>query len=180
MKSLGITAGLVIACLLFADGIAQERGNDEPRVSPNASVTQTIGTTIAEVTYGRPSVNDRVIFGELEPFDKVWRTGANEATTITFSDDVMVEGEVLSAGTYGLFSIPGEEQWTIIFNDVVEQWGAFDYQESEDVLRVEVDAEESHYLEQMMIYFDNITESGANLVIHWDETRVPVLIEIQE
>lgn len=178
MKSIGMI--VVSAVFLFAGNVtAQERANDEPRVSPNAEVSQTIGTTEVYITYGRPSVNDRVVFGELEPFGEVWRTGANEATTISFSDDVNVEGENLSAGTYGLFTIPGEDQWTIIFNNIPNQWGAFNYEESEDVLRVQVEAEESHYLEQMMIYFDEVTDTSANLVIHWDETRVPVQIETQ-
>ncbi|MEX0648038.1 MAG: DUF2911 domain-containing protein [Balneolaceae bacterium] len=179
MKSIGMIAVLVSSVFLLAgNATAQERANDEPRVSPNAEVSQTIGTTEVYVTYGRPSVNEREIFGGLEPFDVVWRTGANEATTISFSDDVVIEGETLEEGIYGLFTIPGEDgQWTIIFNNVSEQWGAFNYEDSEDVLRVEVNAEDSHFLEQMMIYFEDVTESSANLVIHWDETKVPVQIE---
>lgn len=177
MKSILLTTAIFLAGFIFSTtAIAQERGNDEPRVSPNAAVSQTIGTTNIDVTYGRPSVNDRVVFGELVPWNAVWRTGANEATTITFSDDVMIEGEMLEAGTYGLFSLPTEDGWEIIFNNP-DQWGAFDYDETQDVLRVNVDAEEGQYMEQMMIYFENISEDMGHLVIHWEETKVPVEIQ---
>lgn len=177
MKSRMITLVTIIAALMTVQtAIAQERGNQEPRVSPNAAVSQTIGTTEVDVTYGRPSVNHRTIFGGLVPWDEVWRTGANEATTITFSDDVMIEGETLEAGTYGLFTLPTEMGWSVIFN-TPEQWGAFDYDETQDALRVDVSPEESFYIEQMIIYFENIQENSGNLVIHWDETKVPVRIE---
>lgn len=178
MKSVGLI-GLAAVIFLLADpAAAQERGNDEPRVSPNAAVSQTIGTTIVEITYGRPSVNERVIFGDLVPFDEVWRTGANESTVISFSDDVQIEGEPVEAGTYSLYTLPGEEQWSVIISNKLS-WGT-QYEEAEDVLRVQVDAEDSHYLEQMMIYFEEVTDTSANLVIHWDETRVPVRIETAE
>lgn len=178
MKSVGLI-GLAAVIFLLADpAAAQERGNDEPRVSPNAAVSQTIGTTIVEITYGRPSVNERVIFGDLVPFDEVWRTGANESTVISFSDDVQIEGEPVEAGTYSLYTLPGEEQWSVIISNKLS-WGT-QYEEAEDVLRVQVDAEDSHYLEQMMIYFEEVTDTSANLVIHWDETRVPIRIETAE
>lgn len=181
MRLLIISISIALAgCFMLTDNLnAQERGGEDPRVSPDAAVSQTIGLTEVSVTYGRPGVNNRDIFAldGLVPFDEVWRTGANEATTITFSDDVRVEGEVLDAGIYGLFTIPGEDNWTIIFNRIANQWGAYDYEESEDVLRVEVNPEESHYMDQMMIYFEEVTESSGDLVIHWDHTRVPVTIE---
>lgn len=180
MKSLILSITFVFAGFFMADTIhAQERGGEDPRVSPDAAVSQTIGLTEVSVTYGRPGVRDRDIFSidGLVPFDQVWRTGANEATTITFSDDVRVEGEPIQAGIYGLFTIPQEDQWTIIFNRIANQWGAYDYDEAEDVLRVEVTPEESHYVDQMMFYFENITEESGNLVFHWDDTKVPVTIE---
>jgi hypothetical protein len=154
---------------------AQERTTDRVFASPNAAVSQTIGLTIVEVTYGRPSVRGRVIFGDLVPFGEVWRTGANESTAITFSDDVMVNGEELEAGTYSLYTIPGSNEWTIIFNDKLS-WGT-QYDEREDVVRISAVPEETHPMEQMLIYFENITAESGDMYIHWDDVRVPVTIE---
>ncbi len=154
---------------------AQERGNDSPRVSPNASVSQTIGTTVVTVTYGRPGVRDRQIFGGLVPYNEVWRTGANESTAITFSDNVMVEGESVPAGTYSLYTIPGEEEWALILNNNLS-WGT-EYDSSMDQVRVMAEPEDASAVEQLMIYFEDISEESGNMVIHWDEIRVPIRIE---
>ncbi len=154
------------------------RATDEARVSPNALLGQTIGTTNVFISYGRPSVRDRVVFGELVPYGEVWRTGANEATVIHVAGDVTVEGQRLPAGTYGLFTIPGEETWTVIFNGGSEQWGSFNYDESQDVLRVEVAPEAGAKTELMTFGFENVTETSADLVLSWDEVRVPVTIEV--
>jgi len=154
---------------------AQERTTDSVQASPNAAVSQTIGTTVVSLTYGRPSVNDRDIFGGLVPFDSVWRTGANESTAITFSDDVLIEGEPVEAGTYSLYTLPGEDMWSIIINDKLS-WGT-QYDMNEDVLRVEVEPEESSTMEQMMIYFENISADSGHMIIHWADTRVAVQIE---
>lgn len=169
------TAAILIALFFAVDSAAQERTTDRVLASPNASVSQTIGLTNVSLTYGRPSVRDREIFGGLVPFNRVWRTGANESTAITFTDDVLIEGERVEVGTYSLYTIPGEETWTIIINDKLS-WGT-QYDENEDVLRVEVDAEESHFMERLMIYFENVTEESGDLVLHWDETKVNVQIE---
>lgn len=150
-----------------------DRGNTVPRVSPNSLVGQTIGVTEVRVTYGRPSVRGREIFGGLVPFDEVWRTGANEATTISFTTPVHIEGESLEAGTYGLFTIPGPDQWTIIFNNEPNQWGAYNYDSSEDALRVQVEPESAPSQEMMTFSFDNATDSTATCILHWAETRVP-------
>jgi hypothetical protein len=171
-------AAISVALLVALPATAQERSNDSAKASPNAAVTQTIGTTQVSLTYGRPSVNDRVIFGDLVPYDRVWRTGANESTAITFSDDVLIEGEPVSAGTYSLYSVPGEETWSIIINDKLS-WGT-QYDVSEDVLRVDVDAEESFFVEQMLIYFEDISAESGNMVIHWADTKVSVQIEPAE
>lgn len=179
MKSILITVVLCMAGLVAVNmAVAQERGNEEPRVSPNAAVSQTIGTTVVEVTYGRPSVNDRLIFGGLVPWDEVWRTGANESTVVVFSDDVTVEGEPVEAGTYSLYTLPMENNtWTIILNHKLS-WGT-QYDEAEDYIRVDVEAEEAPYVEQMIIYFENVGENSGNMVIHWDDTKVPVRIDTQ-
>ena len=170
---------LFLGVLFVAPANAQERGNDEVRVSPNAAVSQTIGTTEVRLTYGRPSVDGRTIFAEdgLVPFGEVWRSGANEATTISFSDDVTVQGEPLSAGTYSVYTIPGPDSWTIIFNDVANQWGT-EYDESEDVLRVEATPESGPQVEMMMFYFENVDDTSGTCVLHWNETRVPFEIQV--
>ncbi len=167
-----ILAGLIIYLIAAPGAIAQDRAHDDIRVSPNAVVSQTIGTTEVTITYGRPAVRDRDIFGELVPFDEIWRTGADEATTITLSDDVKVEGEPLEAGTYSLFTIPQEEgPWTVIFNQVADQWGAYNYNPDEDALRVRVEPEETFHMEQIMFYFEDIAEDSGKLMLHWDDVK---------
>ncbi len=155
---------------------AQERGSEEARVSPNAAVSQTIGTTEILITYGRPGVNDRDVFGGLLPFGEVWRAGANESTVIVFPENVTVEGEPLEAGTYSLFTIPGENEWTIIFSSKLS-WGT-QYEKSEDVLRVQVEPVEAPPMEQLMFYFEDVTDHSAEIVLHWSDTKVPFTIEL--
>ena len=175
------TACLFVACLIFSPAAsAQVRSSESVRSSPNAVVGQTIGTTDVTITYGRPAVRDRVIFGELVPFDTVWRTGANEATTITFSRDVTIEGEPLAAGTYGLFTIPRQNgEWTIIFNSTAEQWGAYRYEPGEDVLRVNVTATEAPHTEQMQFLFEDAEGSSGKVVLSWKDVRVAFRIDEQ-
>ncbi len=176
MKSTTISFFTILLALLMINTVeAQERQTDRPMASPNAAVNQTIGLTEVEVTYGRPSVRDRVIFGDLVPFSEVWRTGANESTVISFSDDVLIEGEHVEEGIYSMYTIPEEDRWTIIINEKLS-WGT-QYDPDYDVLRVDVDAHDSHFLEQMMIYFEDIDEDQGTLVIHWADTKVPVTIE---
>lgn len=147
-----------------------------PRVSPDAIVGQTIGLTEVRIIYGRPSVRGRTIFGDLVPFDEVWRTGANEATAISFSTPVRIKGKSLDAGTYGLFTIPGTDEWTIIFNNEPEQWGAYNYDSEQDALRVEVEPESAPTQELMTFSFDNVTDSTATCLLRWAEARVPIEI----
>ena len=172
---------LALLILASSPALAQERGNEEPRNSPNAAVSQTIGTTEVRITYGRPSVNDRTIFADdgLVPYGEVWRTGANEATTFSVSDDVMIEGEALSAGTYSLYTLPGENTWTIIFNNVANQWGT-NYDESKDALRVEVSPEPGPQVEMMMFYFEKVTDTSGTCVLHWADVRVPFEIQVAD
>ena len=153
------------------------RASDEVRPSPNAVVGQTVGTTDVLITYGRPSKRERVIFGELVPYGEVWRTGANEATTFSVSKDVRIEGQPLSAGRYSLHSIPTEDGWTLIFNHAAEQWGSYEYDATQDALRVEVEAEEGDDVEMMSFWFEDVTDSSAEVVLAWDEMRVPFTIE---
>ena len=168
---------LLTFSLLASISYAQERGNDSPRVSPNASVSQTIGTTEVSVTYGRPAIKQRSYFAddsELAPLGSWWRTGANESTVITFSDAVLFGGEEVEAGTYSLYTIPGEEKWTIILNDKLS-WGT-QYDMAEDYLRIQsanVD-NDAPMIERFSIYFDNLSEDSAHLNLHWGSTKVAV------
>lgn len=180
MKKLIISTKTLLAALILVGltttAMAQERGNSEARVSPNASVSQTIGTTEVSITYGRPSVNDRDVFGGLQAFGEVWRTGANESTAITFSDDVMIEGQKLEAGTYSLYTVPGQDEWTIIINSKLS-WGT-QYDKSQDVMRVTTTPQEAQYVEQFMIYFEDVTNNSAECVLHWQNTKVPFTIKV--
>jgi hypothetical protein len=155
---------------------AHTRGNDNTRPSPNAAISQTIGTTHITVTYGRPGVKGRTILGDLVNYDNVWRTGANESTVVTFPTDVTIEGQSLKAGTYSLYTIPDQDEWTIVFNEKIS-WGT-QYDKSKDILRVDVDAESAPSMEQFMIYFQNVTDTSAEAILHWDETKVPFTIEV--
>jgi hypothetical protein len=121
------------------------------------------------IDYGAPSVKDRVIWGGLVPYDKVWRTGANEATTVEVDKDVIINGNELSAGKYALFTIPSEEKWTLIFNSEYNQWGAYKYDPAKDVLKVEVPISNGDFQEQMVISVED-----ATLRIHWEKVMVSV------
>jgi hypothetical protein len=146
-----------------------------PSPSPSATLEQRVGLTDITLEYSRPGVKGRTIFGDLVPFDKIWRTGANMASKITFSDDVKIEGKDLQAGSYALFTIPGRDKWTVIFSSNPDQSGLAQYKESEDVLRVSVIPEKTdRKMETFTIGINDITDSGATLWIMWDHTAVPV------
>lgn len=173
---------LLLACvaMLAVPALAQERDATIPRVSPNASTAIQLGVTQIKAHYGAPSVRDRTIFGELVPYGEAWRTGANEATTVSFSTDVRVEGQELDAGTYMLATIPGQDSWTVIFNSQAEQWGTYQYDPAHDVLRVTVSPRAAPARETMAISFDNVDATGqtdgVDLIIHWADVAVPVRI----
>lgn len=178
MKQLAfIVLTFVLVLIQLVPAFAQQE-KKEPRPSPNASVSQVIGFTDVAVTYCRPGVKGRVIWGELVPYDKVWRTGANEATTITFSDDVTIEGQKVPKGKYGLFTIPTKTTWTVILNKVAEQWGAYQYKPDQDVLRVTVTPKAGAFQERMLFTFENLTNNSAELVLSWEKLQVPVKIEV--
>ena len=154
------------------------------RVSPKATVSQTIGFTNITINYSRPGVKARKIWGNLVPYDKVWRTGANEATKITFSSDVLINGKKLLAGTYSFFAIPEEKEWTLIFNKVANQWGAFTYNELRDALRIKVKPVKNNFQEWLEYTFSdmNIQSSGktnsAIINLMWDKLKVPFKVEV--
>jgi len=128
--------------------------------------------------YSSPGVKDRVIWGELVPYDEIWRTGANEATTIEFSGDVMIEGNKLAAGKYGLYTIPGKDEWTFIFSKQTNLWGTGGYKQEEDALRVKVKPMEAPFCERMHFMFRDVKDDSAKVMLHWEKLMVGFMITI--
>jgi hypothetical protein len=145
-----------------------------PRVSQKAIVSQTLGLTDITLVYSRPGVKQRAIWGELVPYDKPWRTGANEATTFTVTGEIQVEGKKLPAGTYSFLTIPTKEEWTVVFSKQKELWGAFDYKPDEDALRVTVKPQSADHEEWMRLSFENLTPNSAELHLRWEKLDVPI------
>lgn len=140
--------------------------------SPRKEMKGTIGGVEITIDYGSPSVKGRTIWGDLVPFDKVWRTGANKATSITFSSDAMVNGQKIAAGTYGLFTIPGEEEWVIIFNNNSDMWGSGDYSEDQDALRVNAQPAMKEAAHETM----DFVVDGDDVLLKWDKLAVPFTV----
>jgi len=172
---------LVAVVALSASGLhAQEAKKVEfPQPSPLASVKERVGVTDVSIEYSRPSVRERKIFGGLVPFGEVWRTGANAATKVTFSTDVKLGGAAVPAGSYALFTIPAESEWTVILSKVVDdQWGSYAYDQKDDQARVKVKpVAVAEPLETMTISLQDVRAGKANLVIAWDKTKVPIAID---
>ena len=177
------------------------------RPSQKASVMQTIGVTDITITYSRPAVKGRTIFAEapasmasrakgegtldnqnerqkgepIVPWDHVWRAGANEATMFVVTDDVLINGQPLKAGTYSLHTVPGKEEWTIIFNNDAGQWGSFTYDEKKDALRVKTKPQAVSENQEFLMYsFDPVTDNSAQVNIRWEKTRVPFTVEVKD
>ncbi|MGN6179942.1 MAG: DUF2911 domain-containing protein [Mucilaginibacter sp.] len=166
---------IVIACLFSGAAMAQMDSNGKEKkapLSPRDSVSGTIKGTMISINYGSPSVRGRKIWDDLVPYGKVWRTGANEATRFTTDKEITVEGKTLPAGTYGFFAIPSANQWTIIFNSVANQWGAFKYDSTKDVLRVTVTPKKAGKHERLVY---KINSKGFEL--DWAELAVPVRVD---
>jgi len=144
-----------------------------PQPSPKANVMQVVGVTEVSVTYSSPGVKGRVIWGDLVPFDEVWRTGANSATEISFSTAVQVAGNPVKAGKYALFTIPGRDNWTIILNSNEGQWGSTNYKKELDVIRFTVRPSISERLQERMNFAVELTgEDRADVVLRWEKMRV--------
>lgn len=172
--------GLLI-CLLAGFQFAQAQ-IDMPQASPRAILQTKVGLTDVTVDYSRPGLKgrDKKIFGDLIPYGEVWRTGANESSKVTFKDSVKIDGKVLPAGTYALYTIPGANEWTVIFSNNTELWGDNGYQQSDDALRVNVKPQTIPYpKETFTIDFAEYTNNGANLTITWDNTQVVVPVEAE-
>ncbi|MGB7845123.1 MAG: DUF2911 domain-containing protein [Candidatus Acidiferrum sp.] len=147
-----------------------------PLLSQRGVVTQTIGLTRVTINYCRPLVGGREIFGKTVPYGKVWRAGANENTTIAFSDDVTVEGKPLAAGTYGLHLIPDKDQWTVILSKNSTSWGSFSYDQKEDALRVTVKPKPSEMVETLTFTFDEVKPDSVAATLRWERVAVPFLV----
>lgn len=152
-----------------------------PQASPAAKVEQRIGLTDVTLTYGRPSTKGRKIFGGLEPYGAVWRTGANGATTIQFSTDVKFGDTEVPAGKYELFTVPGEKEWTVILNTASGEWGAYTHDPEKDVARVPVKPVTlSTPVETLALSFTDLKPAGANFTLEWERTRVvvPIVVDV--
>lgn len=177
-------AGLVafIASTTFAAGLSGQSDVSPfriPTTNPAAEVHQLIAATSVEVSYHRPRVRGRVVFGSLVPWGKVWRTGSDNATRITFGTEVTLGGQEVAAGTYELFSVPGPDEWTIVLQEDHSQWGSYSYDAANDLVRVRArPLPLDHLVESFTISVDDVTNTSAFLNISWDRTRVSVPIEV--
>lgn len=166
--------GSTAAILFLAFSLSAQAQSKEKRTSPPEKASATIMGNEVTVEYSSPSKKDREIFGELVPYGKVWRTGANEATTITLGGDMKVEGTLVKAGKYALFTVPGESSWEIIINEVWDQWGAYNYENDKDVARFTV--EPSKLKEPVENFAIEVNESGQ-VTMKWDQTAVSFMVE---
>src|SRR5438105_6073781 len=179
--ALGLVVGLGVlagnAGAQFKNG-SQPTELNIPRVSQRGTVSQRIGLTDITITYHRPAVGGREIWGKTVPYGKVWRAGANENTTITVSSDVSVEGKPLAAGTYGLHTIPDKDQWTVIFSKNSTSWGSFSYDEKEDALRVNVKPHAAEPFELLTYTFEEIKPDSATATLRWEKLAVPLHVSV--
>jgi hypothetical protein len=182
MKNLSVIqffkTSLLVGLVLFCSFVSVAQETTKAPASPPATATAKIGAADVTIKYSSPSVKGRKIWGELVPYGQVWRTGANEATTITFSKDVTIEGQPLKAGTYALFTVPAEKEWTIVFNKTAKQWGAFKYEQAQDALRVKVKPITSVTMNERMKI--DVTPKGKNagvVTIMWENIAVPFTVK---
>jgi hypothetical protein len=157
---------------------AQSAVLDLPRDSQHARVIQRVGITDITINYHRPLVKGRKVWGGLVPYGQVWRAGANENTTIEFTDPVSVEGKPLAKGIYGLHMLPTENEWTIIFSKAAASWGSFTYNQSEDALRVSVKPQAGEMREALGYDFDEVTPNSAVVTMRWEKLAVPFKVEV--
>lgn len=167
MKLMKSVSFLALSLMVLFTATAQKDKSKRP--SPPAQVSAEVGSAKVIIDYSQPSKKGREIFGGLEKYGKVWRTGANESSWIEVSEDVKVEGETLPAGKYALFSIPGEDEWVIIFNKKWDGWGSYEYKEKDDVLRVTVKPSSTD--EVVEVFNIDLADNG-DVTLAWDQTKV--------
>lgn len=184
MKTLRLRVGVPVAALVAIHlaatdtSLAQQPAN-LPRPSPDATVSQMVGVTKVSIQYSSPGVMGRKIWGDLVPYGEVWRTGANENTTLTFSTPVKINGSELPAGTYGLQTLPTQEDWTVILSKDADLWGAFKYKPENDALRFQVTPQTvADSMERMAFTFEDTTDTSSNVVLRWEKLRVSFKIEV--
>jgi len=172
---------IILTLLLFTVNLGFSQINT-PRVSPASEVEQMVGLTEIEIEYSRPSIRGREVFGNLVPFGKVWRTGADNSTKISFDTDVIISGKTIQSGTYSIFSIPNKESWEIIFYSDVELWGVpRDWSENKIVFSSMFDVKKlkkSNTVETFTISFNDLTNNDVNMCISWENTSVEIKIEV--
>ena len=172
MKKLFFTA---LAAMVICSTATYAQELKLPASSSTQSVTQEFGLSTIKLTYARPNVKNRKVFGGLVPYGEVWRTGANSATVLTFSDEIKIEGTSVPAGEYALFTIPGESEWTIILNKDSKIWGAYEYKQANDVFRFKVKPGKlAAKQETFTISFEDVLPTSCKMVLSWDNTSVPV------
>ncbi len=177
MKKISLTL-LILVAVLCCTVQAQLK---LPPASTTQFIIQDLGVHQVSVIYQRPSVKGRVVFGDLVPYNQIWRTGANNATNITFQSEVTIEGQKLAEGTYALFTIPGKTEWTIIFNKNAKQWGAYNYDANDDVLRVKVKPTKlKDKVETLTISFDDVKDQSTNVSLAWENTKVSFKIAVDQ
>lgn len=180
-RHLSIAATVMITALSMSTYAHDGEHPDAPNPSPMASTSQVVGYGNVSVTYGRPGVKDRTIWGELVPYDggtpRPWVAGANGSTIITFDEDVTVNGQPLKAGAYGFFIIPDKEEWTLIFSNNNSKYGIMKYNAEEDALRITVKPESAEHEEWLDYEFEKTGELTGTLNLHWEKVKAGFVIE---
>lgn len=148
-----------------------------PRLSPLSEISQFIGISKVTIKYSRPAVRNRIIWDSLVPYNQVWRTGANENTTITFSHPVLINGNLLDKGTYGIYTIPNKDEWIIIFSKDFNLWGSDKYNEKNDALRIKSKPKVNEFTEILTFEFTDINDSTAYIILKWEKIQVPFQIK---
>ena len=168
-----IATFIVMTAFLSSGLVSCAQENKDNRPSPPRKATGKAGAATVSIDYGSPAMKGRKVFGDLVPYGKIWRAGANEATIFEVDSDVKVEGQALPKGKYGLFAIPGESEWTIVFNKTWNQWGSYRYKQEEDALRVKVPARKTSQP------VENLTYSVGNgrVTLQWENTEVGFRVE---
>jgi hypothetical protein len=172
-------AAFVFSLILILTVISFAQDFRTPRPSPDATVSQYVGVTKITIDYSSPAVKDRKIWGELVPFGEVWRTGANEATTITFTDAVNINGTELVAGTYAIHCIPNANEWEIIFSKDVPVDGSSTLDPKKEALRIKIKPEEHHFLERMAFLFTDVSENSVNVNLLWEKLKVAFKVDVK-
>tara|TARA_B100001741_G_scaffold169866_1_gene140339 strand:- start:125 stop:970 length:846 start_codon:yes stop_codon:yes gene_type:complete len=172
MRAFIFTILLFVGCLGFSQ-------INTPRFSPASEIEQMVGLTEIEIEYSRPSMRGREVFGNLVPFGKVWRTGADNSTKISFDTDVIISGKTVQSGTYSIFSIPNKESWEIIFYSDVELWGVpRDWSDDKIVFSSTYKVNKTNTVETFTISFNDLTNNDVNMNISWENTSVDIKIDV--